>query len=83
MTLMSVVVAVLATGMGILLIYGMILLGRLVKRKWKARQAGWWKVRGWRPRTDSVAGCIGRGSRSKAVVGQHEDEERSPLLGAA
>ena len=82
MTLMSAVVAVLAIGVGVLLICGMILLGKLVWRKWEARQAGWWKVSRWRLRTGLLAGPIGRASRLKAGAGDDEDEERRPLLDA-
>lgn len=82
MTLMSVVIAVVATLAGILSIYLTFLLAKWLRRKWKARQEGWWKARSrrWRPRKWLFAGWIGQGSRLKAKVGQ--DEERRPLLDA-
>lgn len=79
MTLVSVVVAVVATLVGILLIYALIVLAKWSRRKWAVRQPGW-----WRPRTGILAGWIGKGSHLKAQVGANEaeDEENRPLLGA-
>ncbi|OAP54262.1 hypothetical protein AYL99_11363 [Fonsecaea erecta] len=45
MTFVSVVVAVLATLMGLCLIWTGLRVGRWARRKWRARKQGWWRWR--------------------------------------
>lgn len=49
MTFVSVVVAVAATLLGVLLIWLSVVFGRWVGRKWRARKPGWWRAENWRP----------------------------------
>lgn len=82
MTLLSIIIAIVATLAGISLVYLTVLLTKWLRRKWRARREGSWKARDrrWRPRTGLFAGWVGQGSRLKANIGA--DEERRSLLGA-
>lgn len=77
MTLMSVVVAVLSTLVGVLLIQLLVILGKFFRRKWKARQEGWWRFWQWRPSLTALPKWTFRsGSKQQAI----RDEEQRPLL---
>jgi hypothetical protein len=47
MTLLSVVVAVLGTLIGLMAIWLCVRLGMWAGRRWKARRQGWWKMSDW------------------------------------
>lgn len=78
MTFVSVVVAVVATLIGVLLIWVGILFGRWIGRKWRARKVGWWRPSNWAPR------WIRREKRdlpTETVAEAHSSaEETTPLL---
>lgn len=89
MTLMSVVVAVLGTLVGLVLLWELWCLGRWSVRRWRERRPGWWRV--YRAEWWGLGkGRKGRwlGGRSTATQtegeegqGGTEDGERQPLLG--
>ena len=73
-TLFTCVVSVVSTFVVVVLVVLGFGFGRWVRRKWKGRGEGWWRVwRGWRLRLVDVR----RGRRK----GKGRDEERTPLLG--
>jgi hypothetical protein len=75
MTLMSVVVAVLSTLLGVILIRALGMLIRWGMRRWRKREPGWWRVHEWRPNLPSL-----RRKRVESSVAEQSDEERRPLL---
>ena len=81
MTLMSVVIGVLSTLVGVLLIWISWKLGRWGWRKWKKRQPGWWKVseKKWANR---LVICRSRKKEAGQTTVQEvaRDDERTPLL---
>lgn len=76
MTLMSVVIAVLSTLLGVLLIHLAVLLSKFTYRKWKARKEGWWRVSRWWTLRDAVPAWFSRSQKSQSPP----DEEQRPLL---
>jgi hypothetical protein len=80
MTLLSVVVAVLSTLVGVLMLWLLSLLVRLLLRKWKKREEGWWRFGHWRPRwTNSQRWPLWREAPpdTEAIA---TSEEQRPLL---
>lgn len=80
MTLMSVVVAVLSTLAGFLLIFVLTLLGKWMRKKWKAREDGWWRFWQWRPSLPLTP----KWRRQRVEQGElNREAERRPLLNGA
>jgi len=73
MTFISVVVAVLATLLGVLLLWLVAKLGRWTARRWRARRQGWWKVRWMRTARKDAS------TETEPNIGPTGDE-RTPLL---
>jgi hypothetical protein len=83
MTLVSVVVAVLATLIGVLLIFGGIKLGIWIGRKWKGRKEGWWRVGSWAPqwlRKYRKAGLTEAERQGALNTNESIHDEQTPLL---
>lgn len=78
MTLVSVVVAVLSTLVGVLLIWLLTLLGKWAQRKWKSRRSGWWRFWKWQP-WGPVLPISWKRKRVQEVP-TAIDQEREPLL---
>ena len=77
MTLMSVVVAVLATLMWVLLVHLLTMFTRWSVRRWKRRGPRWFAVHeGWRPACSKTA----TGADEHDPGGLPRDDERQPLL---
>ena len=79
MTLMSVVVAVLSTLLGVLLLWA---LGKLIKggmRRWRKREEDWWRMHEWRWKA-IVKWRRGQVNQTCSDTGTTEDAERQPLL---
>ena len=83
MTFVSVVVAVLATLVGLLLILLGVRLGIWLGRRWKSRTPGWWRLQSWTPT------CFKKRKRDASTEtdrpGQDsapgsDNDERQPLL---
>ena len=79
MTFMVVVVAVLATLVGVLMIWVGVRVGRWAVRRWRERKSGWWKV-DWKKWMGSL-GFKGKGGKSAETCEQVQGDERRPLLG--
>jgi len=83
MTFISVVVAVLATLVGLFLILEAFRLGIWMGRKWRGRREGWWRIGAWTPRWLRKRRKPGlQDSRGHEESGSNEDapDERAPLL---
>lgn len=89
MTLMSVVVAVLGTLVGLVLLWELWSLGRWSVRRWRERRPGWWRVyraEWWGLGKGRKGGLLGGRSMATQTEreerdGAAEDGERQPLLG--
>ncbi|KIW31349.1 uncharacterized protein PV07_03006 [Cladophialophora immunda] len=90
MTFVSVVVAVLATLVGLSLIWTAVRLGRWAGRKWRGRKQGWWRVSRWvpawmvawrrGPRKDASTATGARGGMDTGGGGAAATDETTPLL---
>lgn len=78
MTLMSVVVSVLSTLAAIFLIWLCVRFEKWLLRKWKNRQAGWWRLQRWWPSKISLSYWLRR--HSPSTMPYNPDEETRPLL---
>lgn len=80
MTLVSVVVAVLSTMVGVLLLWLATLLLRLLWRKWKKREEGWWRFSHRRTRWTSKPRWLLWRRAKPNVEAATGSEEQTPLL---
>jgi hypothetical protein len=80
MTLVSVVVAILSTLVGVLLIWLVTLLVRLLWRKWNKREEGWWWFSHWRPRWSLRMRWLFWRREGPNVEAATSNEEQRPLL---
>lgn len=82
MTFVSVVVAVLATLLGLLVILSSIKVGRWAGRKWRGREDGWWRAQNWAPRWiwGSVKDADTGAQPSGMPRGTRQDDETTPLI---
>jgi hypothetical protein len=79
MTLVSVVVAVLSTLVGLLLLWLLGVLVCLLRRKWKRRKEGWWRFSHWRPKWTSLPRWPFWSREPDAAEATFSEEQR-PLL---
>lgn len=82
MTFVSVLVAVLATLLGVLLIWLAFKLGRWAARAWRRREKGWWRVRHWTPGwfQRRQGNAITTSDVNEAPRDHQQDDETAPLL---
>ena len=80
MTFVSVVVAVLSTLVGVLLLWLISLLVRLLWRKWKKREGDWWRFDHWRPRWTNSRRWPLRRDAPPETEATATSEEQTPLL---
>jgi hypothetical protein len=81
MTFVSVVVAILATLVGVLVLWLLAGLVRFLLRKWKQRKEGWWRISRWRaPWTFFPKWRLKRTKPDDTTEGTATSEERTPLL---
>lgn len=78
MTLMSVVVAVVSTLVGVLVIHLSVLLFKVCRRRWKMRREGWWRpsTYDWKVRRS----LLPRWKAKSSAQATEPDSERRPLL---
>lgn len=81
MTLVSVVVAVFSTLVGVLLLWLLALFVRFLLRTWKQREDGWLRFNHWRPEWTSLPRWPFRSSGADAIIkATATREEQRPLL---
>jgi hypothetical protein len=79
MTFVSVVVAILATLMGVLLMWLALQWGRWCSRRWTAREPGWWRVNVPIPRWQHWFASTGT-KKPEHARRVEVDDERAPLI---